>query len=208
MKCVILTSVSAAIAQVAALTVPNKLEYCLRHGYSLMVENQPYQDAVNNVQRFASYFDQFDMVWTLDADTVITNMTTALHELDCLGPICTVCEENIVPWNYVNCGSVVWRNTPDTRNLLKAIDDAEPVWRGLPCIWQSWLGEAAKQRPDIVTVATTRAFNSVAWTHPGGGEYAPGSHWRPGDFVFHPCGVFPGEERVRSLTAALAMVVR
>lgn len=209
MSVLIVTSVSANIAEMAALAVPNKAEYCLRHGYSLLVENLPYEQANGNVSRLARHFDQFDIVWTLDADAVITNMGTAIHELDCLGPHVTVCEENIVAWNRVNCGSVVWRATDDTREVLAHIDKDEALCRQLPCGWQSWMGAVSQEYPDLVTVAPTRAFNSVAWTHPGGSAtYSPGSHWQPGDLVYHPCGVFPHEAKLDAVRAALAQVVR
>jgi len=54
MKVAIITSVSANIAAMAALTVPNKLEYCLRHGYTLIVDNQPYEQAVEGVGKLST----------------------------------------------------------------------------------------------------------------------------------------------------------
>lgn len=209
MSVLVITSVSANIAGMATLTVPNKTEYCLRHGYSLLVENLPYEQANVNVSRLARHFDQFDIVWALDADAVITNMGTAIHELDCLGPHVTVCEENIVAWNRVNCGSVVWRATQTSRDVLASIDADAGEWQAFPCGWQTWIGLVAAKRPDVIHVAPTRAFNSVAWTHPGGSAtYSPGSHWQPGDFVYHPCGVFPHEAKLDAVRAALAQVAR
>lgn len=209
MSVLIVTSVSANIAEMAALTVPNKAEYCLRHGYSLLVENMPYELVVAKVSRWARHFEQFDIVWTLDADAVITNMGPAIHGLDCLGPHVTVCEENIVDWNYVNCGSVVWRDTPVTLDVMASIDADEPRWRTFPCIWQTWMGIVAQKRPDAIKVAPTRSFNSVAWNHPGGSAtYSPGSHWQPGDLVYHPCGMFPHEAKLDAVRDAMTKVVR
>ena len=39
------TSISANIAEIAHLTTPNKLEYCLKHDYSLIIDNQKYEEA-------------------------------------------------------------------------------------------------------------------------------------------------------------------
>lgn len=204
----IVTSVSENIAEMATLTVPNKTEYCLRHGYSLLVENVRYDLAVANVSRWARHFEQFEIVWTLDADAVITNMATPIHELECLGPHVTVCEEGIVDWNWVNCGSVVWRATQMSRDVLATIDADKPHWRSFPCSWQTWMGIVAKKRPDAITVAPTRAFNSVAWNHPGGSaEYSPGCHWQAGDLVYHPCGMFPHEAKLAAVRDALRKVV-
>lgn len=205
MNVAIVTSVSEKIAELATLTVANKLEYALRHGYSLVVANRQYEEANAGMVSICDYLDQFDLVWTLDADAVITNMTQPVHELACLGPHVTVCEEGIVPWNRLNCGSVIWRNTPEARHVLTAITIDEPVWRPMPCGWQTWLAHIAENRPEFVTVAPVGAFNSCAWTHPANGpEYAPGTHWRPGHLVWHPCGVYPMPARVEAVRQMLA----
>lgn len=208
MNVAIVTSVSSGNAGIAALTTPNKLEYCLRHGYSLVADNQPYEQAVANMRTINHYLDRFDLVWTLDADAVITNMTVRIDELPCLGPNATVCEEGIVDWNWINCGSMVWKNTEATRHLLEAVDAAEPVWRHLVCITQTWIGEVARRRPEFVTVAPLRSFNSCEWNRPGNAEGEPGTHWQPGDFVYHPCGVYPLDERQSRLARAMQQVIR
>lgn len=203
MRAALLTSVSGNIAEMAALTLPNKLAYCLRHGYSLIADNRPYEEACRSMSTLCDYLDAFDLVWTLDCDAVITNMSAAVHELPCIGPNVTVCEEGIVSWNRVNCGSMVWRNTPATRALLHAIDAAEPEWRGMQCIWQTWIAQPHVMRTFCVAVAPLRSFNSCEWNKPGGGPGEPGTHWRPGDFVYHPCGVFPMSERLLRVAAIL-----
>lgn len=202
MKVIVATSVSSNIADYAKLTIPHTAEYCLRHGYSHVVINEPYEEAVGRTDRLADLFKMgFDLVWSIDADCVITDMTKPIHTLDCLGPNITVCEEGIVEWNRINCGSVVWRSTWPTEWVLRSIDAKQDQWRGLPCGWQTWLqGEWAK---DVVTVAPLRSFNSCAWNQPGGAVGTPGSHWRPGDFVYHPCGVFPRELRVACIKGAI-----
>lgn len=203
MKVALFTSVSANIADMAALTMPNKLAYCLRHGYSLIADNRPYDEAVRSTATLCKYLDSFDVLWTLDCDAVITNMATAVHELPCLGPNVTVCEEGIVQWNRVNCGSMVWKNTPATRALIYAIQAAEPDWKNMPCIWQSWIAQPHIMRSFCVAIAPLRSFNSCEWTLPGGGPGDPGTHWQPGDFVYHPCGVFPMAERLSRIAAAM-----
>lgn len=206
MSVAVLTSVSANIADFAAVTVPNKLEYSLRHGYSLIVDNEEYETAAMRVDRLCDYLDRFDLVWALDADAVITNLDIPIHTLPCLGPHVTVCEEGIVEWNRINCGSTVWRDTFHSRWLAQTIRVLHGVWRPMPCGWQTWLGEVAPGLGDIVTVAPLRSFNSCEWTLPGGGPGEPGTHWQPGDFVYHPCGVFPRDEKLRRVQTALAKV--
>ncbi len=205
MKVAVVTSVSANIAELAALTVPNKLEYCLRHGYSLIVDNQPYEEAVKNLSNsLLSILDCHDLIWTLDSDAVITNMTVPIHTLDCLGPAMTVCEEGIVDWNLINCGSVVWKSGCRTRYVLERLREAESEWIGLPCQQQSWLGGLVGSVGDLITVAPLRAFNSCVWNCPAGGPGEPGCHWQAGDLVYHPCGVFPHTTRVAAIRQILA----
>lgn len=206
MTVVVVASVSSKIADLAMLTTPNKVEYCLRHGYSLLVENRPYDDAIRGfADVMLPLLDRFDLVWALDADAVITDLSRPVHELGCLGPGMTVCEEGIVEWNRVNCGSVIMRAGQKSRTLLRRMSAEIDLWIGLPCQWQTWIGNVAKEPGDLVTVAPLRAFNSCEWTRPGGGGFeAPGSHWTPGDLVYHPCSVFPHDARLAAIKAVLA----
>lgn len=206
MRVLLFTSVSSKIAGIAGLTIPNKSAYCMRHGYSLVIDNRPYEEAVAATRDLARLLDTYDLVWSLDADAVITDMHQRIEELACLGPHATVCEEGIVPWNVINCGSMVWRSTDATKQLLHAIAGSRSEWAGMPCIWQTWLQVHRGSLGDALTVAPLRAFNSCVWNKPGGGEGEPGSHWQPGDFVYHPCGVFPLEERERWIVNALRQV--
>jgi len=209
MRVAVVTSVSANIAEIASATMPNKLEYCLRHGYSLIADNRPYEEAVKNLSgTFLSLLADYDIVWALDADAVVTNMTVPIHTLDCLGPAMTVCEEGIVDWNRINCGSVVWKRDCRTTYLLERLREAEDEWVGLPCQQQTWLGHVAEIASDLVRVAPLRTFNSCVWNRPGNSRDEIGGHWQPGDFVYHPCGVFPLEERLEWICRALEQVTR
>ena len=204
MKVALVTSMSANIAELAAVTVPNKFEYCLRHDYSLIVDNRPYDEAVHSLRSvLVPLLDVYDIVWALDCDAVITDMTRPVHTLPCLGPGVTVCEEGIVPWNRLNCGSVVWRAGSRSRYLLDRIDESAAEWVAAPCVWQTWLGQYAPALTDELTVAPLRSFNSCAWNRPAGAEGEPGSHWERGDLVFHPCGVFPHSERLEVVRSIL-----
>lgn len=206
MRVALVTSVSENIRDIAALTVPNKLEYCLRHGYSLIADNRPYDEAVARMDVLCDYLDAFDLVWTLDADAVITHMETPIHTLDCLGPHVTVCEEGIVAWNRLNCGSMVWRNTFYARWLATTITATQQQWHQFPCQWQTWLADCAEGLGGALTVAPVRAFNSCVWNRPGNSRDEIGGHWQPGDLVYHPCGVYPKDERMRWISRALEHV--
>jgi hypothetical protein len=187
----IYTSISEGCAEFAKATTPSKVSYCLRHGYSLVLRNRPYHQAVlASLDDTRRLLEEFDMVWTLDADCLVTG-TQPIHEVPGLGRHVTVCEESIVNWNRLNCGSMVWRSTVAVRHFLLDMIEAEPEWRSMPCGWQTWLGQRERER---LTVLPPRAFNSVSWNHSGGG-----SHWQPGDLVYHPCGIVPHSLRAEAL---------
>ena len=199
MNVCIYTSFSPGCADFAAATTPSKLRYCLRHGYSLVLRNRPYHEAVlASLNDLWGLLDEFDMVWTLDADCLITG-TAPIHELPGLGEHVTVCEESICDWNKLNCGSMVWRQTSNVSVLLARMVECESQWRAMPCGWQTWLAEHAAEIGDTLTVLPPRAFNSVAWNHSGGG-----SHWQPGDLVYHPCGIVPHSLRAAALREVAA----
>jgi hypothetical protein len=209
MRVAVITSVSANISDIASATMPNKLEYCLRHGYTLIADNRPYEEAVKTLcDTLLSVLADYDMVWALDADAVITNLTVPIHTLECIGPAMTVCEEGIVDFNRINCGSVVWKSGCLSRDLLNQLREAEAEWWGMACQQQTWLQKNLIRLGDAVTVAPLRAFNSCVWNRPANARDQVGGHWQPGDFVYHPCGVFPMNERLVWIGEALKQVVR
>jgi len=203
MRVALCTSISPGCAAFASATTPSKLAYCLRHGYSLLLVNRPYEDAAyQGLSDLLRALDDYDIVWSLDADCLITGIH-AIHELPGLGPHVTICCETISQSSPINCGSVVWQSTERSRRLLQEMYDAEPEWRRMPHITQSWLADRLPQlqRDSTITLLPPKAFNSTVWNHSGGG-----SHWEPGDLVYHPCGVVPHElraEALRELAATL-----
>lgn len=208
MRVAIFCNYSQEIRGMAELTIPNKLQYCLQHNYSLIINNQPYDDIMIKMNSLIPLLGNYDILWYMDSDTVITNMKQKIENLDCLGPHVTVCEEGIVPWNKLNCGSIVFKNTNESKALLQAITDNVEQWKPLVCQWQTWLHYIQPTIGDILTTAPLRAFNSCVWNKPGNGPGEPGSHWHEGDFVCHPCGIFPYEPtRMEYIKEILTKVV-
>lgn len=192
----------------AAATVPNSAEYCLRHGYSLLVRNIGYTVALAESQRdIVSLLSAYHLVFALDADCLITNHTTRIESVPFLGEGVTVCEEGMwwLPQNRINCGAMVYRATHHAINFLLAVQRAEPEWRDkkrFPYATQSWIAANAESFGDSLTIAPPRTFNSVSWQWHGGG-----TTWEPGDLVFHPC-CHPHEKRLEILQDKLAEVIR
>ena len=208
MSVAIVTSVSENISELATLTMPNKSEYCLRHGYSLVADNQPYETALGRIDLLCHYLDRFDFIWTLDCDAIVTNMAVPIDSLGCLGPNVTVCEEGMVDWNRINCGSMVWKDTLKTRWLANNCSETKQQWLSLPCQWQTFLANNAEELGDVLTVAPLRSFNYCVWNRPANARDEVGGNWQSGDLVYHPCSVFPYAERLRWLSDALCKVER
>jgi len=185
--------------------MPNKLEYCLRHNYSLVIDNQKYEDCVDRPHALNHLFDEYDILWTLDADAIITNMSIPFHTLECLGENITICEEGMVTWNKINCGSMVMKNTLQTKTLLQLISINKEAWQTLPASWQSWLGINSDVFSNMLTIAPVGSFNSVEWNLPANSAVwgPPGCNWKSGHLVYHPCSIFPREERIKYLKEAL-----
>jgi len=201
----IITSASGGTPWAKA-TVPCNAEYALRHGYSLLVKHETYERGLaEGLHGILRTLDEYDLVWTLDADCLVTNHTLRIEDVPGLGEHVTLCEEGIMPRNRFNCGSMVWRDTDGTRGLIHDLIASEEEWRNpskCEFIWQSWLANHAEQLGDTLTVLPQRAFNSVAWEHSGGGCL-----WQPGDFVYHPCG-FDHANRLPTLERMCGEVVR
>jgi hypothetical protein len=191
----------------AAVSVPNTADYCVRHGYSLVLRHMSYAEALTCQNEIIELLGRHDLLWTIDADCLITNHKTRIETVPGLGPHVTVCEEGMwwYPQNRINCGSMVWRSTDNSRTILREMLAAAPEWSNrnrYPNISQSWLADKAERYADSLTILPPRAFNSVAWQQEGGGTL-----WEPGDLVYHPC-CHPHERRAEILRAKLQEVVR
>lgn len=182
-KVVIVCSHSNNIIDTTLTTISNKLQYCFRHEYSFLLDSQNYKEAINSINKLICLFDKYDLIWSLDMDTVITNMTYKIDELTCLGNDTTVCFERSFG---INCGSIIYKNTENTRWLLNTIVEYKHEWEKLPLGWQDWLVLNFKKVQHALTVAPLRSFNSCALPDFYGGP--ENADWEPGDFVYHACG--------------------
>lgn len=202
MSVCLLTSVSSSTPW-AAVTMPNRLEYAMRHGYTLHIANESYEQGVaQGHSLILDLLSRHDLVWAMDSDCLITDMRQRIEGVDGLGEHVTVCEEQITPDNRINGGSVVWRDTDLAFALLMESEKCVPTWRQCRYGWQTWIGDRADELAHVVTILPPRAFNSAEWEWGGGG-----CHWQPGDFVFHPCGL-EHHRRADRLRQLLPEVVR
>lgn len=182
-KVVIVSSHSAKIINTTVTTISNKLEYCLKHDYSFLLDCQDYNDAVSSTDKLIGLFDKYDVIWCLDMDTIITNMNYRIEELECLGPDVTVCQERAFG---INCGSMVYKNTDNSKWFLKTISETKSEWENMGLIWQEWLVTNYERVKHCLTLAPLRSFNSCSLPYWYGGPEV--ADWQDGDFVYHACG--------------------
>lgn len=197
MKVAMITSVSADTPW-QSLTTPNHAEWCHWHGATFIARHLPYDQAVRDFRFIRDLLEHFDAVWCLDSDAVVTNMQASLGDIS-LQRGMNVCEEGLHPLCPINCGSVIWTNHLWSRELLYQLAAAEPEWRGMTWIWQQWVAERLAELGPRVTVHPARTFNSC--------HHGDLCLWRPGDIVYHPCGM-PHPERVARIREMLEEVQR
>ncbi len=184
--------------QLAALTVPNRDEWCARHGYQHIVHKGPYGNPAlyYAVQRLYLLHDlmkqrpDIEMWWVLNVQAVITNLTKRLdyavpdiHESlekdskdfwvahDCHG---------------LNAGSFIVRNSEWGREWVRFIADQSAA-RGDSHVWheQKVMQELTPHVffRDRIEIVPQRAFNSYEYRrYPPWNSDTPGD-WRKGDLV-------------------------
>jgi hypothetical protein len=183
----------------ADITLPNRAEYCRRHGYTMSVLHAAYDKAIiESLRQVSVLLGLFDVVWMLGIDCLITDMTQRIECVPDLGEHVTVCEEGLGSHSILNADSIVWRATDESRALASEMIAAEPEWRRMDFVAQDWL-MFNSGRLDCLDILPIRTLQSV--------HHLETCHWQPGDFVYHPCGA-PREQRCEMLREKLSEVRR
>ena len=183
----------------ADITLPNRAEYCRRHGYTMsVIYAQPERALIECLRQLSGLLGVFDMVWTLGIDCLITDMTQRIECVKTLGDHVTVCEEGLGDHALLNNDSMVWRSTDESRGLVEEIIAAEPEWQRMDFVTQDWL-MFNSGRLDCLEILPVRTLQSV--------HHQQTCRWQPGDFVYHPCGA-PRDERCEMLRQKLGEVRR
>lgn len=198
MKVAIYTSASQNTPWIKT-TISNHLEYCIRHNYTMVLSCEPYEQALNEFGKLNYLLDQYDLVWTLDADCLITDLTKRIEEIPELGPHVSICKEGLGPHSLVNGGSMVWKSTKQSHELIDEIVASKPEWESLTFNIQDWLMKHRVRLSDRLTICPERTINS------SDSPYI--CLWEPGDFVYHPCGL-PTETRCKILEIMIEQVIR
>ena len=202
MKTLILTGFDAGMKELGELCLPSKESYAARHGCDLRVLTDAAGDyppkfwhpSFQKLRHIlAAFGDGYDIVFWIDADTVVTN--PAIGPLGFLSGIApqffTVSGDYKRPsedprpaFNQWSAGQMVWMNRRGARDFLRhAITQEQFAWSGL---WdQDAMQDLTAREPNLgPRILPPRAMNSVL---PGlSGDFAD---WQPGDFCCHLTGI-------------------
>lgn len=214
MKIALLTFYTSEYQSLADITIPNRDEWCKAHGYEHIVKVGPYKglpyyayDRLAYVRDLLDRENAPDIIWVLNVQGVITNMTRRLEPVlddehdfwvnkDCHG---------------LNLGSFIVRNTNWSRSWLDFLISMEPRYRNEPwkeqkCIMDWWQHEQWTWK---IHLLPQRAINSYQyWRYNPWPPETPGN-WRKGDLALS----LPGlnlEQRLEAVKQILEsdMVVR
>lgn len=207
MSIVFTTFHTSSYAALAKKTLENnKVPYCQRHGYPLIVKtddwhNIPlgYEKAYLLQTAFANYPD-CAWVFFSECDTLITNMTTKLEDIVRDESKHFVITTDI---NGINAGSFFVRNSVEGRGYIQAmLDSIGKFEHEQAFIIDSYFG--SQTHKDIISLYPQKTFNSYDYniwghTYPSGLDYfGNNGRWEYGDFIIH----FPGT----SLSHRLSLV--
>lgn len=177
--------------QLAALTVPNRDEWCARHGYRHIVQCGTYkmQGAYYAFDRLALLRDLLDkpdapdIIWVLNVQALITNLTRPLDFLDDEHD-CWLTKD----CHGINLGSFIVRNTAWTKRWLDFIIAHEPAyraadWKEQKVVQDWWMHEDWTW---MIHLLPQRACNSFLYSplYPPWPATTPGQ-WRKGDLCLN-----------------------
>lgn len=205
----------ATLGEMAAITVPNKVEYCRRNGYDYLQvpftgECHPWP-GYDRIPYLIALLKSgaYDWIFWLGCDALITNLSIKLEEL-----------------TDRNCGMVIATDALEVQMdsflvqpKVGGIELIEEIWSTRdgnhgPNYEQSNLARKieTKQFRSVVKLVPQRVMNSFNYSlYPAswGARYGTGTdrlgtngQWQPGDFVFH----VPGKELSRKISELKAKV--
>lgn len=185
MKVTLLTAASKDYWPLMALSSPNKLEYCLRHGVQLHVSVHYgnagcYDNWGERVQFMADALSVYDCdwLWFMGADTLITDMTKDVRDL-CVPEFDFIIGKDI---NGINNDSFLLKNSKASREFLKRV-----MYRRDAVTDQCAMKAEMEHEGMQTAIVSQRLFNSFKYDEYQYGPYPEGD-WQEGDFVIH----FPG----------------
>lgn len=203
-KVCILTCHDERYAKVAEITVyQNKAEYANRWKHDLVTLTKPsseYADPQSHAggiswSRLKTAIDiaksnQYDWIYVVGSDTLITNMTIPLASLIDHKFHFIICND-MTEWN---ADSFLMKCSAEAISFMESVLKEHPRLKHHPIVEQQAMIEQRNEFPGIWKVLPQRAMNSYNYDlfHPlfqnrkdiGGND----GHWQSGDFLIHWAG--------------------
>ena len=223
MKFCVATLYSPDCSALAAVSNPNKRQYCSRHGYDLKLKTDGFDSrysrfgwhylAFERFRFFRECLNEFGLVLGCGADVLITNPSLRLEDIMEGRKPFVIAKDAIGFQTDV----ILVRRHPRSLELLDALLDSAPAYINAPFVDQTAFADLYPRFADAVEAVPQRVLNSFdygtlsAWhtVHP---NYrlavdADGNdgQWQPGDFIFH-CPGLPMHSKVAVLKDHLKMI--
>ncbi len=207
MNTLILTGYDRNMAELAEICLPSKQAWADQHGVKLRVlrdDDFPTEHGHPSFQklrhiRHALFFQGFECVFWMDADSVVTNSGFKIEYIHCARNMRHLIvshdypTEDSRPWfNRWSAGHMIWFRSDRSLSLLdEAMNQSQFAWSGL---WDQDALQAciqSEEDPRCPLILGTRFINSVVPGLTGN----PDRDWQLGDFLVHFTGI-PHDQRV------------
>lgn len=186
-------------AGIGEYTRANREAYCRRHGYAFRLTKFGGGGPWVKLPALSAAFDE-GFAWTvwMDADVWVTNPEIRLESFVGGGSDLVAGHDA----NGINNGVMFWRNTPWSREMIRAWADDGRRFDGHPNPEQTALACLLYRQPrEKWEAVPQKRFNAYLY-----GEYpeldCPDEEWTPGDFALHLPGM--PDERRREIFARFA----
>lgn len=206
MKIAVLTGCLPNYDGLALYTIRlNKAKYCQRYGYQLEVIHDirpKYCDGSSHAGGFSwsrlehmagmVEYGQFDWVWCVGCDTLITNMQLALEPLiDGTTKHILICGERVAP---LQADSFLVRGTPEGAGWLRDILSTYQQYRHHVWVENQAMIDRREKHAAIMQIIPQYRLNAYDYRrfYHLGSQYRDGTdcygnrgQWQPGDFLIH-----------------------
>lgn len=186
------------------LTIPNTVEYCNKHNYSLLIDDCSIYNHgdvryhLRGLNSGINLLNIYDYVWMLDADVVITNHNIKIENLE-ISEGLNICLENTGQYHSrLNNGSIIVRGEKGKR-ILEIIRNEKLIWEKEKWFWQSWLNRKTETDEEVKKLCKIHSATTFNGCH---------YNWGPGSFVYHPSGVNNKQIRTIKIQTTLKKVIK
>lgn len=185
-KNLILSNWSQNIAEINAITAPNKQAYADKHGYTFENVEWDYSKHVEWLELLRELLGSYEAVMTMGCDTLFMNYEQPISVYET--PILT---KEHASWWPINNDVMIWPNNATSRTVIEALIRDSRTWLDYPWLWQAHLWDLMRGELRYhVGIVEARQMNST-WK-------LGLSQWQLGDWIFHALDL-PKETKVEVL---------